>query len=473
MRAHLPAVLILVGVAALASCTSASRVVTRDAMAHDVRKLGRLLRTTHPAVGLTVRPGALDTLATGIVAELPPRATVAEFASLAQPLIDTLRGGHVLLYPRGLPWRSTLGRTKRLFPLRLQRLPTGEIYVAGVRTGADSALVGRRVTRLEGYPIDSLVREAAKFKGGSDGTDLSGSYDRATADLSAYLNWQLGQRDSFRVSLAGAVDTTILLAAVDERDLPKAPPTRPINYGFDSVRRIAVVDLNSFSGYDPYNLLYPLVLRRVFAKAHRDSARALLLDLRGNGGGRSANVRRVLSYLVRARTPVYERWDFPASGWWRGGLPMKVATLPAMLLGRGERRRYGRLIRNDAKPRRRAFAGPITVLIDGGTFSAAAVTAAVLKSSGDALLLGQPAGGNYHETYAGLFTTRSLRRTGMRVRVPHFRIAVAVEEARQPFGKTLQPDVALPYTLDNVLDPRDRMLLQALTAMDSALRGVR
>lgn len=434
----------------------------------------RVISQTHPAVGRTVTDSTLKTLRNKIEGELPTEASVLTFAKLVYPLVDTVQGGHIGLYPRGALWRHTYRSSRHSLPLSLKQLDNGKVVISALKTGQDSLLLGAEVLEVNNQPISEAIAEANLFSGGSDGPNRSGARNRAVTKTPQHLRWTLGKQDSFRVlmRIAGRNSMVTLLAPAADmkaKDASKAASRkrtknreRTINYGFDGSRKVAVIDVNSFSGYDPFNVIYPMALKGVLAKAERDSAETIILDLRENGGGRSSNVLRVLRYFISEETEVYKAWTFPKTGWKNASLTNKLIFGPATLFGKGDDRRFGRLMRHKTSPRKSGFAGRLIVLIDSGTFSAATITASVLKSSGRAVLIGQEAGGNYHETYAGLFSMVRLRRTELQLRMPHLLIPIVVDPAKQPFSKTLQPDVVIPITIDDVLDPRDRVLLQAL-----------
>lgn len=472
-----PTLLIVASVLVSVSCaTSAERLVGRDDLARDARRVERVLRRAHPAVGRTASAAALSTTLDALLADLPDSATATEFARRVRPLLDTLRGGHVGIYPRGLRARALLNRPTSAFPLSPKRLTDGRVIVAGVAPHLDSTLLGQELIAVDGEPVGAIVAEAALFGGGSDGPNVSGVEERAVRRLGGHLAWRDGPRDTFHVELRRAVadgsDSAYAIALPTYRpsDHPDAKRRsrarrrawRPIAYGFDTARRVAVIDVNSFSGYDPLNYRWPVALRRVFRMARRDGAHALVLDLRGNGGGRSANIATLLRQVVTEPTQIYAPWTMPRSGWRAASAMNKALLAPSVVLGRDSTARFGRWMRHRIKPRRDGFRGPVIVLVDGGTFSAAAAVAAVLKSSGRALLAGQEAGGNYHETYAGLFTTVPLRGTGLRLRVPHLVIPLAVDAERQSFGESLQPDVTWPVTREAVVNGTDEVLLRAL-----------
>ena len=448
-------------------------------MQKDLYRLEKVIRKTHPAAGRTVSDSSLLSLRNEIAKNLPPQATTIEYAKLIHPLIDTLQGGHIGMYPRGALWRYNYQSSKHVLPLSIKQLSDGQIVISALKPNQDSLLLGAEILMVNGRAMKDIVREAYVFSAGSDGPNRSGAQDRAVKNLPTFLRWTLGKQDSFQVALRIANrDTTLTLFSrastskpdqkeQAQRKMRAKQHDKTINYGYDESRKTAIIDLNSFSGYDPFNIIYPIALRGVFAKAEQDSAQTIILDLRDNGGGRSSNILRLLRYFVKENTIVFEPWTFPTSGWIHASPVNKGLFTVPILLGKNKTARFGRLMRHQIKPRKSGYQGDLIVLINSGSFSAATISASVLKSNGRAVLMGQEAGGNYNETYAGLFSMVGLRKSGLIVRMPHLLIPTAVDETKQPFGKTLQPDISVPITIIDVLDPRDRLLLQALELSDN------
>ena len=489
---------------ALGACAVDSQtLLSRPAMTRDLARAGRILGETHPSVGRVISEAQWAAAVAATSASLPERLPRVDYLLRVAGLLDSLECGHVGIGPRGLATSVQRGRVSREtgFPLVLRWTTDAGVVVTRTSPTVDSALRGSTVRAVDGQPIGALVAEAARLAGGSDGDNESAARDRALRYLRSYLAWRDGPVDSFRVTVASwatGADSVVVLRAFRKADaerradsleavarsrarereragLPPKPavrkvPRRPIGFGYDTVRRVAVVEVGTMSGYDPLNLLWPLALRRVFRKVRSVGAEGLVLDLRGNGGGRSANVRRLVAALARETTPLYRPWQLRRSAWQHAGLLYKLPLLPALVLGRGETVGFGRLMSLRAHPRRKAFAGPVAVLIDSETFSAATITAAVLASSRRAPLLGQPSGGNYHETYAGLFIEKGLRRTGLELRVPLLLVPIDVDPRRQSFAYTLRPALTLPQDRAHVLAEADLTLLEALEYVGAGLR---
>lgn len=454
-------------------------------MAHDLARAGRILLRTHPAIGHVISPEAFQGATARALANLPESATRAEFVVLLDALLDTLECGHVGVDPRGIRRSARWGVVKDevSFPLGLARLSDGRIVISSKAPTLDSSVLGQEVLSVDGENILLLAEEAASLAGGSDGGNSTGALDRALGALRQYLAWRDGPRDQFSLGLKVHPDSNEyqrIVSAWTSKDLeryrdslsqrykeglspkPIGAAHKALGYGFDSTRRVAVIDVNSFSGYDPLNLRWPRVAKRVLAKAARDGATGIVIDLRGNGGGRSANVHHLLANFVQGPTPLYRPWLTRRSGWWHASLINKLALLPSLLLHRGSEVKFGSLMAHKVDPRKKAFSGRLVAIIDSRTFSAATITASVLASSQRAIVVGEPSGGNYHQTYAGLMSKRKLRQTGINLRVPHLLIAADVNLERQPLGLTLQPDLFIPKTAEAFLPKSDPVLVAAI-----------
>ena len=454
-------------------------------MQADMRRMGKVMARTHPAVDRVLSREEWTQKVAEATEALPESLSQAEYLLRMQELLRALECGHVIVYPKGyILWRI-FGKPDQVFPVRLERLDDGGMMIAALAPGIDSQWIGRRLKSIENIPVEELLEGAMVFEGGSDGTNASGAGNRAARNVGSYLNWRYGQIDTFHVLWVGdnGESNPGSLPAFDRKAYKKTASAktknarqdstaahkpsitrryRPIHYGFDTLRKVAVVDINSFSGYDPYNLRWPLVLQKVFAKAQADGAKALVLDLRENGGGRASNVRRVLARVLTEESALYDSWSMPRSGLRHASMLNRVLLGPAVIFGKGSQRLFPHVLRHDVRPARKHFEGPVVTLINSSTFSAASITASVLKSTGRAELVGQQAGGNYHQTYAGLFSHVSLRKTGLRLRVPHLYIPVAVDSARQDFKQTLLPDLNVPRDKAMVLHKEDQLLLLAL-----------
>ncbi len=239
---------------------------------------------------------------------------------------------------------------------------------------------GLTVRVIEGRPTITRVRagSAADKAGLLPGfvvTQIGGRPLAAPIDSSRPLR-PVEERFAIRRAavrrLAGPAGTRVTLAYLDDRDRPgkavlvRDPPrAQPVQLGhlpplYPEVRayevgQVGVVAFNIF-------ILQPVLedIKRAVARFQAHHLRAIVLDLRGNPGGQGAMAIPVASLFV--------------------GAPLTLGTLKF--------RDFGQTM--VARPELGAipFLGPLAILTDEGTASAAEMLAAGLQESGRAVVVG-------------------------------------------------------------------------------------
>jgi C-terminal processing protease CtpA/Prc len=106
------------------------------------------------------------------------------------------------------------------------------------------------------------------------------------------------------------------------------------------------------------------------------------------------------------------------------------------------------------KPRKRNhFNGRVFVLVNGGSFSASCLVAAYLKQRHNTIFIGEETGGAIEGCNAGVTPYYKLPNTGLKVRMPAFRVLNDVCPAVTGHG--LIPDYEIKYTIDDIFKRRD------------------
>jgi C-terminal processing protease CtpA/Prc len=168
-------------------------------------------------------------------------------------------------------------------------------------------------------------------------------------------------------------------------------------------------------------------------------SKAMVIDLRGNGGGSSENGLGLLRWLTRLPLPS-TRSQIRVNDPEVKGAPFVV---------------WRPLAHNAPRaPTELVFEGPVALLIDARTFSAAEDTAAVFKLMKRGPIVGVPSGGS-----TGQPLVVPLPGGGM--------LRVCAKRDSYPdgsdfVGKGVQPDVLAPQTVASVRAGRDPALEEAL-----------
>lgn len=246
--------------------------------------------------------------------------------------------------------------------------------------------------------------------------------------------------------LAGAADVpvSLRLGKADGREIeveiPRnrygrtgPPPSESFQVRSDGV---AVLSAGQF-GSDAALKLFEANLDAIMA------APGLILDLRGNGGGSTLHGWDILTWLsakplqgTRARHRVGDGLDRARSG--------AQTALRWRELGGGPYRRE----------RARVFAGPVAMLIDARTYSAAEDTAAAFRLMQRGVIIGEPSGGSSGQPlFFDLPGGGSAR--------------ICVKRDEYPDGSTfvgvgVLPDIEVRATLDDIRSGRDPVMERAL-----------
>jgi hypothetical protein len=325
----------------------------------------------------------------------------------------------------------SMGDLPRATDLVLEPLGEGA-SVADLRIAAPdrARIVERTAALLDSFYVDSSAARRAgdtlrarlsrgAYNGYENGAGLALRLDRDLADLvrDRHLKLLYSARPVPQGQFGGAGPPTPPPAAEIEREQRELQER---NCGF---RRAEQLDGNvgyiKFDAFANAELCRPTVAAAMNFVA---GTRALILDLRENGGGRPDMVVLVASHLFERRTHLNDRWTRST------GAKEEFWTLDSI-----PGRRFG-------------GAKPVYVLTSSHTFSAAEEFAYDLQALRRATVVGEVTGGGAHPT--------QMRRID-----DHFLIGMPYAKAINPIthtnweGSGVRPDVAVPAAmgLDTVL----------------------
>lgn len=364
---------------------------------------------------------------TGVRVELRPRAAAArdetELYEVLRRMLGHLRDPHTRVYA---PGESTDWRIHRYVSIGVAvRELAGRVVVTDVERDSAARRAGLRagdtVLALDGVAAPLLVTRGASEQGSSS---------PASARLSAVSHLFDGPRDSYvRVTFARAGEKR-----EREATLRREPRTRLPS--FDVVEEEHDVRVVRF------NIFTPEVAAQFTRALRRDlkDARALVIDLRENGGGETQSMADLASTLLPAGLSLGRFTDRTGAVW------LEPYTRAALVSTADSFERFGR---------------PVVLLTGARTASAAEVFAATLRETNRAFVIGEATCG----CVLGIRRRHRLPDGGI-LDISEMDYHTAAGTRLE--GAGLRPDISVAPTLEDIRRQRDRALERALEILQDA-----
>ncbi|MDW3194883.1 MAG: S41 family peptidase [Cytophagales bacterium] len=196
---------------------------------------------------------------------------------------------------------------------------------------------------------------------------------------------------------------------------------------------------------------YELFLEQSFRSIKNEGVENLVLDLRGNGGGRDNYGALLVSYLLADSFGYFDNIEVTDEYSGYGGVVNR----------KGKKYVTSHQGLNIWEPQSNAFQGNLYVLTDGGSFSTCADVATVLHHNDRGVFIGQETGGGYDGNTSGNTKTITLPNSGIRVFVPLWKYTTANVGHPYP-ARGVIPDHEIIPTWDQFSNKEDVVLNKAL-----------
>jgi len=219
----------------------------------------------------------------------------------------------------------------------------------------------------------------------------------------------------------------------------------------------------------------------IFAEFKKHQVQDLILDLRGNPGGRLSDVFRLSQYLNDSSYVFLQPATITNRGTYfnmfkEKSIPGKILSAPFISIYsaiRGisaKRNEKGELQVPLAssklkEPKELNYKNRLYVITDGMTFSAAAIISSHLKGRNRAIFVGNETGGTFNGTVAGVMPVLKLPKSKLKLRVGLMTIKPVQQVAADGYG--VVPDVIIQPTIEELVDKRDPELHWILNDIES------
>lgn len=350
--------------------------------------------------------------------------TTRDYYAVMLQLAPLLRDGHTGIWTPG-----ELGGEFYATPLLHTVLAEGKVLVSAVDDASlrERVRVGDEVVEIDGMPVHDYARQRVQPLV-SAGAPQDRDFQTYTVGL---LRGSAAKPVLLRLRSADGKEWTETAARSAYGRDPSPPEFRMLDNG---VAYISIEQFADDSGLKAFEAALPQILK----------ARALVIDMRRNGGGNGAIGLKILGYLSHNPIP-------SASSYVRGDNPYMRASAGSLV--------NWMPLRNAAyaQPHEQVYEGPVAVLTGPQTYSAAedfVVSFTIMKRG---LTLGEATGGSTGQA----INFKLPGGGGARVCAKRD----VFPDGREFVGVGVAPDVEVKLTAASVRDGTDAVLARAIAEL--------
>ncbi len=457
----------------------------------DLTLFRRALEESHAGMYRWTTKQDMDAEFARAEASLTRPMTVLQFRNVLLRVVAAIKCGHTLFSTFQGDEISSLLNSARRFPLAL-KFDSDRAFVV-LNQGVDErARPGMEVLAINGEPLAAILRRILPYVSHDGDIRTNRSYvlsqgfhrlQGGSTGFSRAYHLYIGNPTGFKTTLRDPqTRKTVVVDLIGVTDAEAAvnvetnPVNRDVLIGIKSLQTVgesqsirylggestAVLRLPGFRDFGDF-------LAKAFAELKSNGTKNLIIDLRGNSGGRDASIPLLFSYLAAKEFRIYDRihmttyqpsfrqhadQDFtPATGYPEFSPEAGFLTADpngGWLLT--EKKSGNRLY----QPAANRFEGRVFVLMDGGSFSATADFIATVVFHKRATLIGEETGGVAEGNNSGVAIGLTLPESQLHIGIPTYRYFNVVSSVTRARG-TL-PTYAVTQRIDDLAKDRDTAL---------------
>ncbi len=454
-------------VVTLFSCSASKQGYTpykkygRNVLREDYTLLRNILEKKHPSLYWYTSKDSMDSYFNQYYQAIADSMTEPEFGwKILAPLTDKIHCGHTSFGMSKAYNRWASGRRFASFPL-FMKIWNDTMVVTGNMNRKDSIFKrGMIVTAINGQRPQALVNTLFGYMT-EDGYANNVNYLRLSTNFPYYHRQVYGLSKNYVVNYldsAGKEQKATIpyydpaadslqrnriapLVKISRKERKERARLSLRSLTIDTAGNTGIITLNTFSGGH---------LRRFFRRSFRTLSKLgignVVLDIRGNGGGKIGMSTLLTKYISRRSFKIADsatvaaRSLKPYTRYIKGKFINNLGLFFFAKRKADGRLHFGFWERKVYHPKSRYhFDGDVYVLINGPTFSASTLFCNAVKGQPGITLVGEEAGGGWHGNSGVMIPDITLPNTKLRVRLPLVRI---VQYRHVPkTGQGVPPDV--------------------------------
>src|SRR5450432_2669176 len=435
----------------------------------DYSLFRNILEKSHPSIYWYSTKDSMDYYFDRGFQTLRDSMTEIQFRDELAYVISKMDCGHTSVkgskeFNRYIDTASTLA-----FPFALKFWSDTMVITANLRRRDQILQRGTIVKSINGYTARALTDTLFNYIT-TDGYSINGKYQSLSTGF-AFANLYknvIGLTDSFDIHYIDSlgVESQTYIKPYDfkadtmnKKSLSHGPPAKgsgkkkekpsfflsSVNLQLDTVMKTGFMTVATFDRSNH--------LRKFFKNSFRvlkeNQIKNLIIDVRSNGGGDAGLSTLLTRYLIDHTfkladslytiKPPSEYRKYMQNGFWNS-VWIDLVTKKR----KDGKYHFGYFERHYYSPKEKYhYDGQVYILIGGNSFSATTLFAGELKGQKNITLVGEETGGGYYGNTAWIIPDVTLPNTGLRFRLPRFRMVVDKDRIKN--GRGILPDVwALP-----------------------------
>ncbi|HMU46876.1 MAG TPA: S41 family peptidase [Chitinophagaceae bacterium] len=441
-----------------------------EQLQEDYTLYREILETHHPGLYWYTSKENMDHYFDKGMSQLKDSLTEPQFRKVLSYVTAKINCGHTSVRP-SKAWgkRPDTTAIRRLFPFSVKVWPDTMVITSNLDRKDSILTRGTVVTSINGVGSVSIVDSLFEFLS-TDGYNLTHKYQSLSnrGFFGSLYNSVYGASENYKIGYldSNGNSNTITIPAYNPfadsltrkrlRTLARiTPPSKKerkkenLNnirlLKIDTVNKSAMMDLSSFArGYKLRNFFC-----RSFRTLRKNKINDLIIDVRSNGGGSVTNSTIITRYItdkrfkvadslyaVRKKSPYYR---YIQNHFWN-----KLFIAFFTRKRKDGYYHFGYFEKHYFRPKKKNhFDGKVYILTGGNSFSATTLFTSALIKQENVIVVGEETGGGAYGNSAWLIPDVTLPETGVRFRLPLFRLVIDKDSPRN--GKGVQPEIkALP-----------------------------
>lgn len=468
---------VLVGCSVSKSSFSPHRKYDASALREDYQLFRNILQDYHPSLYWFTPKDSMDYWFDRGYNQINDSLTEPQFRNILLNVVTRIRCGHTtVFYSR--KYSKYLDTAKlKTFPLSFRVTPDSMIVIGNInrrdsilkRGTVVHSINGRSTRQFTDTFFNYLVTDAfatvGKYQtlstGGNFGVlyrNILGMPDKLLIDYSD----STGMIKQVMVPVYDPSKDSLRRLPIATANREQVPPRQAIlnntrNLQIDTTLSSAYMTLNTFSRG---NKIRPF-FRKSFRTMKKHNIRHLVVDIRRNGGGDAGISTMLTQYIADKKFKLADSlYAIRRTGPYDRYIKKHFFYRTAMLFVTRKRKdglyHFGHFERHYYKPRKRNhFDGDVYIITSGNSFSASALFAKAVQHQKNVTIIGEETGGGAYGNTAWMIPNAVLPNTGIRFRVPLFRLVM--DPKLVATGRGIFPDIEVlptPETIRIGIDPR-------------------